>query len=122
MRAAVNKVLERRSLNVVPREFNIDRMALKRYCRKKKFNPNESFKPNYNNKQVFTAEDEICFSSYLLLASKMNYILSTKSTFLLAFKFALKNSKICPSLWIKNKIAGIDWLQSLMKTQPKLSL
>ena len=27
---------------------------------------------NYNNKQVFTAEDEKCLSSYLLLASKMN--------------------------------------------------
>ena len=56
----------------------VDQMTLKRYCRKKKLNPNESF--NYNNKQAFTAEDEIYLSSYLLLASKMNYILSTKST------------------------------------------
>ncbi|XP_065642819.1 uncharacterized protein LOC136074429 [Hydra vulgaris] len=97
-------------------------MTLKRYCRKKRLNPNEAFKPNYNNRQVFTAEDEKSLSSYLLIASKMNYGLSTRSTQLLACEFALKNNKICPSSWIKNKIAGIDWLQGFMKRQPELSL
>ena len=52
---------------------------------------------NYNNKQVFTAEDEKYSSSYLLLASKMNSGFSTKSTRLLAYEFDLKNNKICPS-------------------------
>ncbi|XP_012560059.1 uncharacterized protein LOC105846156 [Hydra vulgaris] len=52
----------------------------------------------------------------------MNYGLSNKSTRLLAYKFAVKNNKICPSTWIKNKIAGIDWLQGFMKRQPELSL
>ncbi|XP_004206812.2 uncharacterized protein LOC101235674 [Hydra vulgaris] len=52
----------------------------------------------------------------------MNYGLSTKSTRLLAYEFAVKNNKICPSSWIKNKIAGIDWLQGFMKRQPKLFL
>ncbi|XP_065653122.1 uncharacterized protein LOC136080428 [Hydra vulgaris] len=88
----------------------------------KRLNPNEAFKPNYNNRQVFTAEDEKSLSSYLLIASKMNYGLSTRSTRLLAYEFALKNNKICPSSWIKNKIAGIDWLQGFMKRQPELSL
>ena len=44
MIAAVNEVLKGRPLNVVPHEFNIDQMTLKRCCRKKKLNPNESFK------------------------------------------------------------------------------
>ena len=122
MKVAVNKVLEGTQLNVVARQFNIDRMTLKRYCRKKRLNPNEAFKPNYNNRQVFTAEDEKSLSSYLLIASKMNYGLSTRSTRLLAYEFDLKNNKICPSSWIKNKIAGIDWLQGFMKRQPELSL
>ena len=52
----------------------------------------------------------------------MNSGFSTKSTRLLAYEFALKNKKICPSSWIKNKIAGIDWLQSFMRRQPELSL
>ena len=56
IKAAVNEVLEGRPLNVEACEFNIDQMTLERYCRKKKLNPNDSFKPNYNNKQVFTAE------------------------------------------------------------------
>ncbi|XP_065658158.1 uncharacterized protein LOC136082668 [Hydra vulgaris] len=119
MKVAVNKVLEGTQLNVVARQFNIDRMTLKRYCRKKRLNPNEAFKPNYNNRQVFTAEDEKSLSSYLLIAPKMNYGLSTRSTRLLAYEFALKNNKICPSSWIKNKIAGIDWLQGFMKRQPE---
>ena len=45
MIAAVNEVIKGRPLNVVPRKFKIDRMTLKRYCRKKKLNPKESFKP-----------------------------------------------------------------------------
>ncbi|XP_065660242.1 uncharacterized protein LOC136084063 [Hydra vulgaris] len=122
MKSAVKAVLEGRPVNVVARKFSINRITLKRYCNKKKLNPNESFKPNYNNKQVFTAEDEKSLSSYLLLASKMNYGLSTKSTRLLAYEFAVKNNKICLSSWIKNKIAGIDWLQGFMKRQPELSL
>ena len=52
----------------------------------------------------------------------MNSGFSTKSTRLLAYEFALKNNKICPSSWIKKKIAGIDWLQSFMKRKPELSL
>ncbi|XP_065685203.1 uncharacterized protein LOC136097099 [Hydra vulgaris] len=52
----------------------------------------------------------------------MNYGLSTKSTRLLAYEFAVKNNKICPSSWIKNKIAGIGWLQAFMKRQLELSL
>ena len=67
MKVAVNKVLEGTQLNVVARQFNIDRMTLKRYCRKKRLNPNEAFKPNYNNRQVFTAEDKKSLSSYLLI-------------------------------------------------------
>ena len=52
----------------------------------------------------------------------MNYGLSTKSTSLLAYELALKNNKICPLLWINNKIAAIDWSQSFMKRQSELSL
>ena len=43
MIAAVNEVLKGRPVNVVASEFNIDRMTLKRCCRIKKFNLNESF-------------------------------------------------------------------------------
>ena len=42
MKAAANEVLKGRPLNVEAREFNIDRMTLKRYCSKKKLSPNES--------------------------------------------------------------------------------
>ena len=38
-KAAFNKVLEGRPLNVVAREFNIDQMTLKRYYRKKEAQP-----------------------------------------------------------------------------------
>ena len=98
MKETVNEVLEGRPLNVVVREFTIDQMTLKRYCRKKKLNPNESFKPNYNN-----IKNKKRLSNYLLLAS-------------------IINKKVCPSSWVKTKIAGIDWLQSFMKRQPELSL
>ena len=65
MKAALNEILEGRPLNVVAREFNIDRMTLKRYCSIKKLNPNESFKPNYNNKQVFTKIQELIGCKFL---------------------------------------------------------
>jgi hypothetical protein len=80
MRAAVNEVLKNKPVNVVARAFGIDRMTLKRYVRKRRLNPNENFKPHFNTRQVFTAEDEESLASYLLMASKMNYGLSTTST------------------------------------------
>ena len=45
MIAAVNEVLKGRPLNAEACEFNMDQMTLKRWCHKKKLNPNESFKP-----------------------------------------------------------------------------
>ena len=45
MIAAVNEVLKVRPLNVQACKFNMNQITLKRYCRKKKLNPNESFKP-----------------------------------------------------------------------------
>ncbi|XP_065652823.1 uncharacterized protein LOC136080140 [Hydra vulgaris] len=107
MKVAVNKVLEGTQLNVVARQFNIDRMTLKRYCRKKRLDPNEAFKPNYNNRQVFTAEDEKSLSSYLLIASKMNYGLSTK--------YAHHHGS-------KIKLQALIGCKVFVKRQPELSL
>ena len=53
MITAVNEVLKGRPLNVVPRDFKIDRMTFKRCSHKNKFNSNEFLKPNYNNKHFF---------------------------------------------------------------------
>ncbi|XP_065650907.1 uncharacterized protein LOC136079118 [Hydra vulgaris] len=123
MRAAVNEVLlKNRPNNQVAREFGVDRMTLKRYVKKQRLNPDITFKPRFNTRQVFTEEEEHSISNYLLQASKMNYGLSTKTTRQLAYEVAVANNKVCPDSWIKNKTAGIDWLQSFMKRKPELSL
>nr|XP_047141362.1 uncharacterized protein LOC124816280 [Hydra vulgaris] len=54
-------------------------------------------------------------------SSKMNYGLTYKQAQELAFHYAMKLCK-CPSKWMENKQAGIEWLKGFMKRHQELSL
>ena len=71
--------------------------------------------------QVFNKGEEIILRDYLIKRSKMNYGLTYKQAKVLAFHYAMKLCK-CPSKWIENKQAGIEWLKGFMKRQQEHSL
>lgn len=97
-------------------------MTLKRYVGNRRLNPDVSYKPHLNIRQVFSEQEEDCLAQYLVQAAKMNYGLSTKANCRLAYEFALANHKVCPSSWLTNKCAGKDWLSSFVKRKQHLAL
>jgi hypothetical protein len=121
MKAAVDEVLAGAAVNAVARENGIDRMTLKRYVRKMRINPQTVCKPNYVTKQIFTDSEEKALSDYLLMASKLHYGLSTKTTRRLAFDFAFCNGKTIPLSSTSNQ-CGKDWLRDFVKRSGSLSL
>jgi len=122
IKSAVDAVLNGSAVNTAAKQFGVNRMTLKRHVKLRRDNPETSFVAKYAHRQVFSGDDEKMLAEYLLLASKMHYGLSTKQTRRLAYNFAIANSKNVPQSWKTNECAGEDWLCSLMKRRPELSL
>lgn len=122
MRAAVDEVLAGGAVNTIARANGIDRMTLKRYVRKIKYNPDAECKPNFVTKQIFTESEEKGLAEYLLKASKLHYGLCTRTTRKLAFDFACCNGKTIPESWHSNQCAGKDWLRDFLRRSGSLSL
>ena len=64
--------------------------------------------------QVFNKDEEILLRDCLIKSSKINYGLTYKQAKELAFHYAIKLCK-CPSKWVENKQAGVEWLKGFMK-------
>ena len=80
------------------------------------------FSPHYNNKLVFTTDEESELADYLLLASKHNHGLTTRGTRRLAYEYATQNKKEMPATWTSNQIAGVDWMYGFLKRHSHLSI
>jgi len=122
MKAAVDDVINGRTIYAVAKASMIDRMTLTRYVRKVRAGEFTDFAPNYVTKQIFSDEQEECFASYLLRASKLHYGLSTKVTRSLAYDYAIANETDIAAVWHVSKLATKFWLRAFMKRRPQLSL
>lgn len=78
--------------------------------------------PRYDNRKIFTTEQEYQVREYLLACSKMNFPLSTIDCRRLAYETAIKNNLKIPDTWVISKLAGIDWFQGFMERNKHLSL
>ncbi|ELT87652.1 hypothetical protein CAPTEDRAFT_211200 [Capitella teleta] len=102
MKAAVAMVLEGAdSIRNVAKDTGIAKSTLQRYVNKAKHAQSTDIrlKPAYDNKLVFTNDEEKDLSKYLLTASKRNHGLTTCSTRKLAYEYAVRNKKNIPSSW-----------------------
>lgn len=73
------------------------------------------YKPNFDNKRVFTDEEELSLVNYVEKVAKMNYGLTKKKIRKLAYKFAVANQKKYPETWNEEEIAGVSWIRLFMK-------
>lgn len=125
MKTAVLSVAKNgKSVRAVAAEYGIDRKTLGRYVDKykKSGDGNIEFKANHISCQVFSDKEEHVLKEYLLLASKLNYGLSSKATRNLAFQYAIANNKVIPENWSVNKTASYDWLKGYLHRHANLSL
>ena len=80
------------------------------------------YAPNYKCRQVFTNEEEILLTDYVLKAPRIHYGLTRNQLKKLAYDFTYCNRTIVPQSWTKNLTAGEDWLYGFMNRFKDLSL
>ena len=132
MEKAMKEVLiDKGACRAVANKYDIPHVTLRRYCMnyRKQHAKNENTanvsltKYGYfNNRFVFDDSQEVLLAEYLLKASSLYYGLSTNEVKSLAYEYGAKQNLKIPSSWIAAKQAGSDWLSSLIKRHPSLSL
>lgn len=132
MREAVRAIVEdKKPLRETAREYNIPKSTLQRYVIKSKnlnfdFESSEqdiniSFKPNYDNRKIFTSEEEAMLSDYLQQAAKLHHGLPPAEARKLAYEYAKQLNK-APLSWQEKQCAGSDWLDGFMRRAGNISL
>lgn len=80
------------------------------------------YQSKYSSQQVFSSSQELLLAEYLIKSSEIQYGLSYKQVRSFAYSYANHLSLHMPQSWIKNKMAGVDWVKLFMKRHPLLSL
>lgn len=120
---AAAEVLDKKcSIRNASKNFGLCHVSLYRYIKKKKNNENPKIgyvKP----RQVFTEEEEVKMSSYILKCAEIYFGLLPMEIRKLAYECAVQlSAKNIPPSWHLNKSAGPDWFQNFMRRNPHLSL
>lgn len=66
---------------------------------------------NWDVKRIFTAEEEIELISYVHTMARMHYGLSKQRLRRVVYKWAIANEKKIPENWIKEELAGVEWVR-----------
>lgn len=148
MERAVREVLVKgRPCRTVAGEFDLSHVTLRRYVKKARERIQERPNDNnnnanylhdatvqpepykllervgyFNNRNVFTAEQENLLVNYLQKAAAMYFGLCTKEVRKLAYEYAKKLGNKIPNSWSDNEQAGVDWLNGFLKRNPGLTL
>lgn len=122
MQKAIQLVKDGRSIHKAAVECNLKYSTLRRYVKRHELNDEAGFVPNYEVNAVFTHEQETILKNYISECALMFYGLTAKDTRQLAYQVATANNLKVPPSWVKNKIAGVDWLRSFKKRHSELSL
>ncbi|KAJ8732554.1 hypothetical protein PYW07_015153 [Mythimna separata] len=78
--------------------------------------------PNYENRLVFTAEQEEIYKEYIKECALKFYGLTTKDCRKVAYQMARVNNVTVPDSWARDKMAGKEWLRSFRKRHFDLSI
>ena len=103
--------------------FNVDKMTLMRYMKKKEANPTctINYQATILNNQIFSPEMEQQISSHIVHLVNMFFGLSVEKCKELAFQFAAANKLSIPYSWEVNKKAGKEWWKGF-KERHQLSI
>ena len=103
--------------------FNVDKMTLMRYMKKKEANPTctTGYQATILNNRIFSPEMEQQLSSHIVHLADMFFGLSVEKCKELAFQFAAANNLSIPHSWKVNKKAGKEWWKGF-KERHQLSI
>lgn len=120
---AFQEIQNGRSIRAAAEMFNLCHVSLIRYKRKKETNPDGDIRMGYNPAtKVFSAEQELQISKYLIKTAAIYYGLTPKEVRRLAFELVNKYNIKRPESWNRNSSAGSDLFSAFMKRNPELSI
>lgn len=123
MAEAVEQVLVvGRTCRSVATEYNIPHCTLRRYCIKASKEGRVNRVGYFNNRAVFSMDEERLLVEYLQKAANMYFGLNPVETRKLAFEYAVRLEKTVQQSWTNTNSAGADWLTAFMKRHDDLSL
>ena len=97
------------------REYNIDRMKLKRFVKQQQQH-GEYFVSGYeklsSDKRVLKGSHETELAAHIVKLSDMYFGISAEKCRKLAYEFAEKNGVAIPESWRDKEKAGLDWFRS----------
>ncbi|ESO94684.1 hypothetical protein LOTGIDRAFT_144925, partial [Lottia gigantea] len=111
MKRAAKEVDDGKSLRSVSKDFQIDRMTLKRFILKKMKDSQAAtgYKAVSLNQSVIPPDMEQDLANHIKLMADMFHGLSLTKCRVLAYKFASQNQINMPVSWVTNCKAGTDW-------------
>ncbi|XP_041358910.1 uncharacterized protein LOC121375496 [Gigantopelta aegis] len=123
MERAVKEVISNsRPCREVAEQFSIPHVTLRRYCLKTRASGTMPHVGYFNNRAVFTPQQETFPVNYLQKAASLYYGLSTNEARTLAFEYAQKLGQKMPTQWYENQRAGRDWLLGFLKRNSNITL
>ena len=127
MKKALKAHLYGMPLRAAAEVYNVKRSTLSRYATAFRDRTDEekeefSYTPAYDNRRVFTIEQELQLEEYILQAARMHYGLSKKRAREPVWLMAKRNGLAYPSSWDTEKSAGKDGLYGFLRKQPSISL
>ncbi|XP_046661273.1 uncharacterized protein LOC124354680 [Homalodisca vitripennis] len=105
--------------------FEIDKMTLFRFIRKKDESQGQTVTMGYTKRRkIFPDQLESQLEEYIIHSSKIYYGVTPQNIKVLAYELAMANRNIItlPDSWINHKMATKDWFSLFMKRHPRLSI
>lgn len=105
--------------------FEIDKMTLFRFIKKKDQSDGQNVSIGYAKPRlIFTEQLEHELEEYIIHSSKIYYGLTPQNIKLLAYELAMANRNVIavPDTWINHKMATKDWFTLFMKRHERLSI
>ena len=122
MRKAMQLVQSGMTIRKVGEECQLKYPTVRLYVNKFKINPEVRLTPNYEVNKIFTSEKEKQLLDYIEYCAQIFYGLSTKDCRRVAYQMAKVNNLKIPQSWIDSELAGFEWLRSIRKRHPEISL
>lgn len=105
--------------------FEIDKMTLFRFIRKKDESKGQKVKMGYAKpRQIFPDQLESELEEYIIRSSKIYYGLTPQNIKVLAYELAVANKNVIavPDSWTNHKMASKDWFTLFLKRHARLSI
>lgn len=126
IKAAISSVInDKLSIREAATTHEMSRSVLHRHVTDAKLKGIENiktFQPNFDNRRVFTKEQEAMLCDYIITASKHQHGLTTVMARQFAFEYAKRVNANFPKSWTTSAMAGSDWLYGFKKRFPQLSV